>query len=108
MSAKGKNNNKRKGVSPQDGSVPDGPPPKKGAAAALKERPVTPNAEVELSLTCEVNKGGCGKVFSSERWLKRHHSKAEEDKPPHTLFARSLSLSFSLDLGNSLQILGTS
>ena len=83
MSAKGKTS-KRKGAPPPDGSVPDGPPPKKGDTAGrsptkttvLSVLPVTPAKEL-LSLTCEVKDGGCGKTFSNQRWLARHHSKAE-------------------------------
>jgi hypothetical protein len=79
MSAKGKTG-KRKGAPPQDGSVSDGPPHKKGDTRSPTNAtlPVTPAKKLlVVSLTCEVDEGGCGKIFSNSRWLARHHSKAE-------------------------------
>jgi hypothetical protein len=79
MSAKGKTG-KRKGAPPQDGSVSDGPPHKKGDTRSPTNAtlPVTPAKKLlVVSLTCEAKEGGCGKTFSNSRWLERHHSKAE-------------------------------
>ena len=47
-------------------------------ATSVPSVPPTPTKIVDAasSLKCDVLKGGCGKLFSSARWLAKHHSKA--------------------------------